>query len=622
MHYAVGPASCAVPGLPAGLDALWREHGRLPWARLVEPALRLARTGADLPPRHAACLAMLEPVMTLNRGAELYAPGGRLLAAGDRLEQPGLVAALELARRGGRRERVPRLDRGGAARRRRDVLVTRADLEAYEARWSEPVEVAVRGHALPDARRALGRARSCSRRLPRLAGLSATERVLALVDVLDDAGPEGHTTNLCVVDAEGRAVVLTSSLGLGSGDFLPGLDLHLNSMLGEHDLIDGPLEPGARMQSMMAPSRGARRRRARAWRSAPRAARGCARRSCTVAAGVLDEGLAPQEAVDRPRVHPAGGTINAEPGVDEEALRQLEAAGRAGAPLARSPPLLRRHEPRLAARAPARRSSPQRRGARACAGRSSGLAGQLCGPRRRRVASTSRGDLVDQRLLALEDLLVAEALPELDDEPLPVQVALEVEQERLDLPLAAAVVRVRPDRDRRRRARAPRRRRCRSAGTSRCASTARFAVGKPSVPPRSSPTTTVPSTSGGRPSMPRPRRPRRPRAAAGGSPSTRRPRGTAPPARRSRARGAARDRRGAGARSGTSPPRPRPRHRSRRARRGRSPPARAAAASWSNVDDERVLDAEARRSARAAARACDEQLDAVAERDRADAGRT
>src|SRR3989440_939873 len=90
VHYAVGPASCAVPGLPAGLDALWREHGRLPWPRLVEPALRLAREGTELPGRHAACLAMLEPVMTLNRGAALYAPDGRLPEAGDRLQQPGL----------------------------------------------------------------------------------------------------------------------------------------------------------------------------------------------------------------------------------------------------------------------------------------------------------------------------------------------------------------------------------------------------------------------------------------------------------------------------------------------------------------------------------------------------
>jgi len=31
VHYAVGPASCAVPGLPAGLETLSREHGRLPW---------------------------------------------------------------------------------------------------------------------------------------------------------------------------------------------------------------------------------------------------------------------------------------------------------------------------------------------------------------------------------------------------------------------------------------------------------------------------------------------------------------------------------------------------------------------------------------------------------------
>jgi gamma-glutamyltranspeptidase/glutathione hydrolase len=93
VHYAVGPASCAVPGLPAGLDALWRSYGRLPWPRLVEPALRLAREGTELPGRHAACLAMLEPVMTLNRGAALYSPGGRLLGPGERLRAcPGRQA--------------------------------------------------------------------------------------------------------------------------------------------------------------------------------------------------------------------------------------------------------------------------------------------------------------------------------------------------------------------------------------------------------------------------------------------------------------------------------------------------------------------------------------------------
>jgi gamma-glutamyltranspeptidase / glutathione hydrolase len=325
VRYSVGPASCAVPGLPGGLDLLWREHGRLPWARLVAPALALARAGTGLPARHAACLAMLEPVMTLNRGADLYAPAGRLLEADGRLEQPGLVAALEAVAAEG----AGSVYRGTIADSLLGVdgvVITRGDLASYEARWAEPVGVPYAGTRFL-TRGGLSGVPGLLRRLPRVRGLSATERVLALVDVLDDAGAEVHTTNLCVADGEGRAVVLTSSLGLGSGDFLPGFDLHLNSMLGEHDLVTGPLEAGERMQSMMAPSvaldgdglvlaigsaGGTRLRTA----------------LCTVAAGVLDEGLDPQAAVDRPRFHPAGETINAEPGVDEQALARLEAAGR------------------------------------------------------------------------------------------------------------------------------------------------------------------------------------------------------------------------------------------------------------------------------------------------------
>ena len=40
VHYAIGIASCGVPGVPAGLGALWDRWGRLPWPRLVAPALR------------------------------------------------------------------------------------------------------------------------------------------------------------------------------------------------------------------------------------------------------------------------------------------------------------------------------------------------------------------------------------------------------------------------------------------------------------------------------------------------------------------------------------------------------------------------------------------------------
>ncbi len=327
VHYAVGIASCGVPGVPAGLDALHREHGRLPWQRLVEPALRLARDGVEFPQAHAACLEMLAAVMTMNEGARIYSPGGELLRAGDRLEQPGLIGALELLADEG-----PRSVYDGSLARallelvdERGGLVTSADLEAYEARWTEPVEVGYAGTRFV-TRAGLSALPGALLRLPRLRGLSPAERALALVSALDAAGPEGHTTNVVASDSEGNACVLTTSLGLGSGDFLPGLDLHLNSMLGEADLLGEAHEPGDRMGSMMAPSLAFD---TEGLALAGGAAGGTRLRSALVqvVAGILDEGLDPQEAVSQPRLHPAAGLVHLEPGFPDEVPGALEAAG-------------------------------------------------------------------------------------------------------------------------------------------------------------------------------------------------------------------------------------------------------------------------------------------------------
>ena len=327
VHYAVGAASCAVPGVPAGLDLLWRSSGRLSWAELCAPALRLAREGAPMPPAHVACLAMLEPVMTMREGGRIYAPAGRLLRPGERLEQPGLVHALELVAEEG----AATVYRGSIAESllelvsERDGVLTRDDLAAYEAVWAEPVEVAYAGARFL-TRGGLAGVAPALERLSPLAGLDGTARTLALLDALSGGGPDGHTTNLVTVDRDGSACVLTTSLGLGSGDWVPGLDLHLNSMLGEVDLLVEPLEPGTRMQSMMAPGIALD---GDGPALAIGAAGGTRLRTALVgvASAVLDEGLSPQAAVDRPRVHRAGTTVNAEPGVDEGALAELERHG-------------------------------------------------------------------------------------------------------------------------------------------------------------------------------------------------------------------------------------------------------------------------------------------------------
>ncbi len=328
VRYAVGAASCAVPGLPAGLDTLWRAHGRLPWKDLCAPALALSREGVPMPPAHVACLAMLEPVMTMREGARMYAPGGRLLRPGERLDQPGLVAALEAVAEEG----AASVYSGSIAGTllslvaERGGVITRADLETYRPLWAEPVEVAYAGTRFL-TRGGLSRIVSTLAILPRLRGRPEPERTISFVEALEaGSGPETHTTNLVTADAEGSVCVLTSSLGLGSGDWLPGLDLHLNSMLGEVDLLVGPLEPGERMPSMMAPSIAFD---AAGPALAIGAAGGTRLRTALVgvASAILDEGLEPQAAVDRPRVHVAGRTANAEPGVPEEALAALERRG-------------------------------------------------------------------------------------------------------------------------------------------------------------------------------------------------------------------------------------------------------------------------------------------------------
>jgi gamma-glutamyltranspeptidase/glutathione hydrolase len=324
VHYAIGASSVGIPGLPAGLDALWREHGRLAWAELTAPALRLARDGVPFLEAHARCLEMLEPVMTMREGAAIFRPEGELLREGGTLRQPELEIPLGRLRDEG----AGALYTGSLADELLELVaerggrITRDDLASYAPVWSEPVDVPFAGtrfltrSGLSGVPEALGRLRPYR---------GEAERALALLDALEEpTPPDGHTTNLCATDEQGNVCVVTTSLGLGSGDFLH--QMHLNSMLGEADLVRGELVPGTRMGSMMAPSIALDD-------DGPALAIGAAGGTrlrtalVGVAAGILREGLAPQEAIERPRFHPAGRVVNAEPGVDDSALGALESRG-------------------------------------------------------------------------------------------------------------------------------------------------------------------------------------------------------------------------------------------------------------------------------------------------------
>ena len=324
--YSIGPASCAVPGMPAALGELSERLGRLPWKRLCEPALALAGTGVPLPEMHARSLEMLGGLYSLERGADLFTRDGETLGKGDLLDQPGLVQALEaLAEegagsvyRGSLAEALVAVD---------GIVLDASDLASYRALWREPVLAPFAGRRIA-TRGGLSGVPELLPRMPTLRGLTSAERVLALVEAFEPTAPAGeHTTNLAAVDGHGRACVLTHSLGVGAGTWLPGFDVQLNNLLGESDIAHGSPQPGDHLESRMAPTlafddNGLELAIGAAGATRLRTA------LATVLAAILDEDLDAESAVGLPRIHPTSELVDAEPGVDESALTLLEESGR------------------------------------------------------------------------------------------------------------------------------------------------------------------------------------------------------------------------------------------------------------------------------------------------------
>lgn len=91
-----------VPGVPALLAEAHRRWGRLPWARLLAPAIRLAEEGVPVS-RRLAILARQDALLALDPGARahFYGDDGTPWPAGHRLRNPAYAALLRtLARKG------------------------------------------------------------------------------------------------------------------------------------------------------------------------------------------------------------------------------------------------------------------------------------------------------------------------------------------------------------------------------------------------------------------------------------------------------------------------------------------------------------------------------------------
>jgi gamma-glutamyltranspeptidase/glutathione hydrolase len=130
-----------VPGMIAGLEALWQRFGRLDWSDLWLPAIYFAREGFPLYPLYWGNMQRRQAVLLrFSEGRAIFAPEGDLPALGSLFRQPHLSQTLEhLAREG-----AAYAYRGEWA----SALVVAVqglggqmgleDLARYEVRWEQP----------------------------------------------------------------------------------------------------------------------------------------------------------------------------------------------------------------------------------------------------------------------------------------------------------------------------------------------------------------------------------------------------------------------------------------------------------------------------------------------------
>lgn len=327
-----GPRSVTVPGAVAGWAAFAERHGRLGLDGCLADAIDTAEGGFAVAPRTAAAWQLL--------GGPLGVPP----AVGDVVYQPELGVTLR---------RIA--EEGPAAFYSGEVAeaicsvswLEEDDLASFEPRWVEPLRLEYKGTEVCElppptqgvcALEALGLLERSSPtiasqiRCVQLALEDAFARVRDGADVAElisptylDARrgrasvtePAGGTVYLCAVDGDRMAVSFIQSLfeGFGSGLIAPGTGVVLQNR-GACFAVGGEVEPGRRPYHTIIPGMLLRD----GVLLGPFGVVGGflqAQAHMQLVSAMVDDGLDPQAALDRPRFRIDGDTVRLEEGLWE-----------------------------------------------------------------------------------------------------------------------------------------------------------------------------------------------------------------------------------------------------------------------------------------------------------------
>lgn len=145
-----GHLASGVPGSVAGMYEAWKTYGRLPWAKVVAPAIRLAEGHVLDAYRSRSIEAEADRLSKFPASSRQFLPDGKAPAAGTTFRQPDLARTLRLIADSGPDVfyRGQIADSIVAEMRRGNGLITKSDLKGYRAKWRTPVQVTYRGYTI------------------------------------------------------------------------------------------------------------------------------------------------------------------------------------------------------------------------------------------------------------------------------------------------------------------------------------------------------------------------------------------------------------------------------------------------------------------------------------------
>jgi gamma-glutamyltranspeptidase/glutathione hydrolase len=302
----IGKGSVAVPGNTIGLLHIHSRLGSLPLSRILEPAIRTAKSGAIINNAHEYLFKILDPILSHTKTGEiLFKPNGKTIKAGERFNNPDFAKYLEQIIVEGSNF----LYRGDLTDKIHDYmgdggLLTREDLSNYEVIERTPLKTNFNGKTIitnpmpsPGGTLISFALKIISQKFP---GKEIDNRLLTLVmrlvqtarsqiiskkykieslteilspsyfkrfsDLFDseislkpnkEKPGSGSTTHISIIDSQGNAASVTTTNGEGCGHIIPGTGIMMNNILGEEDLNpDGfhNWETTKRMETMMSPT--------------------------------------------------------------------------------------------------------------------------------------------------------------------------------------------------------------------------------------------------------------------------------------------------------------------------------------------------------------------------------